>query len=118
MAALLHDLCMYHLLKDTPVILIADNLHLAEQRVLGHMIYSLRKALQPWFYPLKRQGYVRVVFSGRDGYSVPSGLSMATIQLNRLTEKMAKKVFTKMLRVRKKHVSPQQIETLLQKKDA
>jgi hypothetical protein len=68
MARLLHDLCMIFVLKDTPVIIVVDNLHLAEQRVLQIMVDLLRKSLQPWFYHLKRLGYVRVVFSGRDGY--------------------------------------------------
>ena len=117
MGAVLHDLCMYHMLKDKPVIIVVDHLHLAEQRVLGHMIYELRKSLQPWFYPLKRQGYVRVVFSGRDGYSAPSGLSITTVQLNRLSENMARKVLSKMLRVRKKHIAPEHIETMIKKKD-
>ena len=118
MAKLLEHLCMHHVLKDHPVIIVVDNLHLAEQRILGLMIYELRKALQPWFYHLKRHGYVRVVFSGRDGYSAPQGGSITTLQLNRLSDTMAKKVLTKMFRVRKKHISPDHVETLLKKKDA
>ena len=118
MAQLLQELCMHHVLQDNPVIIVCDNLQLSEQRVLGQMLYGLRKALQPWFYPLKRQGYVRVVYTGRDGYSVPCGVSITTVQLNRLSETRAKRVLVNMLRVRKKHLAPELVDELLKKKDA
>ena len=118
LAGLLQELCLHHVLRDIPVIIVVDNMHLAEQRIAGLMIYELRKALQPWFYNLKRQGYVRVIFSGRDGYSAPSGTPIATVQLNRLSESMAKHVLTRIFRARKKHISPAHVETLLKKKDA
>ena len=118
MAQLLQELCMHHVLQDKPVIIVCDNLHLSEQRVFGHLLYGLRKALQPWFYPLKRQGYVRAVYSGRDGYSVPSGVSITTLQLHRLSETMARRMLVQMLRVRKKHVASVLVNELLRKKDA
>ena len=118
MANVMYELCMYHMQKDRAVIIIVDNLHLAEQRILGYMAYELRRSLQPWFYNLKRQGYVRIVFSGRDGYSAPSGAPVATMQLHRLSEPGARKVLTKMLSVRKKHVSLHLVDVLLQKQDA
>ena len=51
-------------------------------------------------------------------FSVPAGGPITTMQLDRLSETMAKQVLTKMLRVRNKHISPDHVETLLKKKDA
>ena len=41
LAMLLHRIIMYHMLRDTPVVMVLDNLHLAEQRVLGRFICCL-----------------------------------------------------------------------------
>ena len=53
LASILQDLCLHHVLMDVPVIIVVDNMHLAEQRILGLVINELRKKLQPWFYNLK-----------------------------------------------------------------
>ena len=41
LAMLLHRIIMYHMLRDTPVVMVLDNLHLAEQRVLGRVMCCL-----------------------------------------------------------------------------
>ena len=106
------------ILSNKAVIIILDQAHLAEQRILGNAMSGLRARLQPWLYGIRKSGYIRVVFNGENGYSFPSGIPMVTIQLNGLSQHSVEAILEKKLASENKYIANKHIKTVSRKREA
>jgi hypothetical protein len=118
LAAGLQLVMMKLILLNQAVVLVLDQAHLAEQRVIGKVMSFLLTELQPWLNSIRNHGYVRVVFSGESGFCFPSGIPMATVQLNCLKKESAEIILHKKFNEEKKYVAVKHIQAVCQKEEA
>jgi hypothetical protein len=106
------------ILLNKAVFIVLDQAHLAEQRVLGKVMSFLRTELQPWLHSIRNPGFVRVVFSGEGGFCFPSGIPIATVQLNGLKKESAEIILAKKLSAENKYIARKHILGICQKEEA
>ena len=114
----LQNVMLKLILSGNSVILVMDQAHLAEQRVLGMVMSFLRSELQPWLYGIRKPGYIRVVFNGENGYSFPSGIPISTVQLNGLSRHSVEIILHKKLSSAGKYLAPKHVKAVSKKSEA
>jgi hypothetical protein len=101
--------------KDTPVVLVLDKLNPDEQRVVSYACAGVRELLQPWSLAVAKPGYLRIVYSGTDGYTVPCGATMQTLRLDRFSQQSALDFISEKLRRVRKHIATRFLKSLVSK---
>eukprot|EP00960_Hanusia_phi_P031950 749579-Hanusia_phi.AAC.6 len=112
----LRKLVVALLAQDTRVYVLIDNCSPVENRILNKTLRILRQDLQPWKYPLSRDGLVRFMTSGRGLGIFGYGVLLRTFAVKPLESARREEVMEFLLQG--KLVAPCHIESLISKKEA